>query len=484
MDSLVMDDATSPGKKQTVNAQSPLSPMVNGGGRYFLSPPLSPGAMSVGSSYDNMSPPFSPLSSPSATSSSSYTSPSPGSQEQGPLVPPTVPVRSSSYNHTVQPPGPRPGPNYSGAATDPSKCNGLSPGPQRVPDSPRSHRKGAKVQETPPSPTVNRRVFPLDGFPSVVLSDARKVPESPKLSHSTQNVPSVSVSPSGGGSRVPVLTVPGSPRFGAKSHPTPSPRTKVGGSLQERPPSPFREVKETPIDRAITSSPSKQMSPRGFQLIESVGFTHVNQPVPLHPRSLQPSESPRLGRRSLESMRELPPLSPSMSRKVAPHSPFSNPPTSPHPRTCREAVRHEAPPIQGKVVKETPESPRFRRKHSSGSSERSEDFLSHSMPGLSLLSGGRRVRDRSPSPTLLCADLPRKAYGSSLTPTHSLTSLAVSTPLQSPRLQRKTAGDERPAVTRQRKNSISEISDNEDELLDYHRRQREERIREQEMQML
>ncbi|XP_043532417.1 pleckstrin homology-like domain family B member 1 isoform X19 [Chiloscyllium plagiosum] len=485
MDSLVMDDATSPGKKQTVNAQSPLSPMVNGGGRYLLSPPLSPGAMSVGSSYDNMSPPFSPLSSPSAASSSSYTSYSPGSQEQAPLVPPTVPVRSSSYNHTVQPPGLRPGPNYSGAPTEPGKCNGLSPGSQRVPDSPRAHRKGANVQETPPSPTVSRRAFPLDGFPSAVPSDARKVPESPKFSHPSHNVPSVSVSPSSGGPRVPVLTVPGSPRFGGKSHPIPSPRSKVGGSLQERPPSPFREVKETPMDRAITCSPSKQMSPRVFQPVESVGLAHVNQPVQLHPRNLQPSESPRLARRSLESMRDLPPLSPSMSRKASPHSPFSNLPTSPHQRPCREGVRHETPPPQGKVVKETPESPRLRRKHSSGgSSERSEDFSSHIVPSLTLLSSGRRVRDRSPSPTLLSADLPRKVYGSSVTPAHSLTSLAVSTPLQSPRLQRKTAGDERTPVTRQRKNSISEISDNEDELLDYHRRQREERIREQEMQML
>ncbi|KAJ8397186.1 hypothetical protein AAFF_G00440200 [Aldrovandia affinis] len=37
---------------------------------------------------------------------------------------------------------------------------------------------------------------------------------------------------------------------------------------------------------------------------------------------------------------------------------------------------------------------------------------------------------------------------------------------------------------RERKNSISEISDNEDELLEYHRRQREERLREQEMERL
>uniref|UniRef100_A0A1A7W8H9 PH domain-containing protein n=1 Tax=Iconisemion striatum TaxID=60296 RepID=A0A1A7W8H9_9TELE len=37
---------------------------------------------------------------------------------------------------------------------------------------------------------------------------------------------------------------------------------------------------------------------------------------------------------------------------------------------------------------------------------------------------------------------------------------------------------------RERKNSITEISDNEDELLEYHRRQREERLREQEMERL
>ncbi|XP_041030387.1 pleckstrin homology-like domain family B member 1 isoform X4 [Carcharodon carcharias] len=483
MDSLVMEDATSPGKKQTTTAQSPLSPVVNGGGRYLLSPPLSPGAMSVGSSYDNMSPPFSPLSSPSAASSSSYTSHSPSSQEQGPIVPPTVPIRSSSYNHTVQPPSPRPVPIYSGAGADLSKCNGLGPGPQRVPESPRVHRKAGNVHETPPSPTVNRRGFPLDGFTSAALSDSRKVPESPKFSHQSHNVPSVSISPSSGSPRVQVLTVPSSPRLGSKFHPPSSPRSKVA-SLQERPSSPFREGKETPIDRSITSSPSRQVSPRGFQPVESLGHVHVNQPIQLHPRNLQPPESPRLSRRSLESMRELPPLSPSMPRRVVPHATFSNLPTSPHTRTSRDTMRHETPSPQMKLVKETLDSPRFRRKHSSGSSERNEDFSSQSMPGLSMLSSGRRIRDRSPSPTLLSTDLQRKAYGNSLTPAHSLTSLSVSTPLQSPRMQRKMAGDERVPVTRQRKNSISEISDNEDELLDYHRRQREERIWEQEMQML
>ncbi|GCB71710.1 hypothetical protein scyTo_0001672, partial [Scyliorhinus torazame] len=481
MDSLVMEDATSPGKKQTTNAQSPLSPMVNGGGRYLVSPPLSPGAMSLGSSYDNMSPPFSPLTSPSAASSSSYTSHSPGSQEQGPIVPPTVPIRSSSYNHTVQPPSLRPVPIYSGVGVDLSKCNGLGAGPQRMPESPRTHRNAGNVHETPPSPTANRRGFPLDGFTAAVLPETRKVSESPKFFHQSHNVPSVSISPSSGSPRVPVLTVPSSPRLGSKFHPPSSPRSK-STSLQERPSSPFKESKETPIDRSFTSSPSRQLSPRGFQPVESLGLIHVNQPIQLHSRNLQPPESPRLGRKSLESMRELPPLSPSMPRRVVPHSVFSNLPTSPHGRSPLDTTRHETPSPQMKLAKEALDSPRFRRKHSSGSSERNEDFSSQSVPGM--LSSGRRVRDRSPSPTLLTTDLPRKAYGNSLTPAQSLTSLSVSTPLQSPRMQRKMAGDERAPMARQRKNSISEISDNEDELLDYHRRQREERIREQEMQML
>lgn len=39
-------------------------------------------------------------------------------------------------------------------------------------------------------------------------------------------------------------------------------------------------------------------------------------------------------------------------------------------------------------------------------------------------------------------------------------------------------------IARERKNSITEISDNEDDLLEYHRRQRQERLREQEMERL
>lgn len=482
MDSLVMEDATTPSKKQAANVQSPLSPMVNGGGRYLLSPPLSPGAMSVGSSYDNMSPPFSPLSSPSPGSSSSCTSHSPGALDQV-VLPPTVPVRSSSYNHMVQPPSLWPVPGYSGVSVDAVKCNGLGPGLQRVPESPRAHRKVPNVHETPPSPTLNRRAFPPDALNSATINEPRKMSESSKLSLQSHNVPLVAVSPgdfSGGNSRGQVGSVPGSPRSAVKCYPSPSPRTK-GGALQDRSPSPFREAKETPIDRSITSSPSRLTSPRGFQPLESSGYVHVNQPVQSQPRILQPPDSPRVGRRSIESMRELPPLSPSMTRRVVPIATFSNLPSSPQSRTSRDVVHHDSPSHQTKLVKELPESPRFRRKFSSGSSERIEDFSLLSVSGLS---SGRGVRDRSPSPTLLPAEPPRKAYGNTLTPAHSLSSLSIPAPLQSPRMQRKMSADDRMPVPRQRKNSISEISDNEDELLDYHRRQREERIREQEMQML
>lgn len=68
-----------------------------------------------------------------------------------------------------------------------------------------------------------------------------------------------------------------------------------------------------------------------------------------------------------------------------------------------------------------------------------------------------------------------------------------SSPVASPQNQRKTSAmmfncnresNFTKPYTRERKNSISEISDNEEELLEYHRHQREERLREQEMEKL
>ncbi|XP_069470526.1 pleckstrin homology-like domain family B member 1 isoform X16 [Ambystoma mexicanum] len=467
MDSLVIDEPSpSGGKKMAASAAAhgPLSPMVNGGGRYLLSPPVSPGAMSVGSSYDNASPPFSPLSSPSAASSGSGGSHSSGGQERGPSLPPLVPLRSSSYSHVAQP-------------------KVLPPvGGHRVLESPRGQRRVAQespasptlgrravVQESPPSPTLGRRALYSDSSSTPTFSESRK-PESMRPSHQIQPVPTVSITPNES-VRGQAIAIPGSPRMGSKFHSASAARSNTG-SLQDRPPSPLREPREMALERQAASSPSRQMlnSARGFQsTADNAAFAHISQGG----RSMQPLESPRVVRRHPESMRELPPLSPSVARRAPPTVTLSPVPSSPHMRG-----HQDSPTLPAKTIRDVPESPRLRRKVGSVSASVSggqEDGLL----------GGRPGRDRSPSPTFYGSDLPtqrRPSFGSTLTPAYSLSSLP--SPRQSPRTQRKMSGDVRVPPMRERKNSISEISDNEDDLLEYHRRQREERLREQEMERL
>lgn len=445
MDSLAMDDpqpSSSEGKKPPRGQpipHSPLSPMVNGGGRFLLSPPTSPGAMSVGSSYENTSPPFSPLSSPSAASSGSFTSPSPsgGPQDQSSSLPP-VPVRSSSYNFTTQPP-PVPQqrtmlPNFSSSGVG-----------QKVQESPRLQRK--ILTEAPPSPKPSRRGLGQDGSES---------PRQNPLLSSTESLSNRNI-------------VPSSPRLAHKfptcSSPSPSsPRTKTPVGLQERPVSPFGEQ---------SSSPSRQLSQqtRAFQPpLDPIVHIIQGSPLQQHPRLLQPPESPRMARRSMElngsSMRELPPLSPSMSRRGVPVLPGALPGTVPSLRT---------PDSPSGLAKFVPESPRLQRKSGSTFEE----------PTCS-----RGIRARSPSPTSMMmegggvAGVRKASVGNSLSPAYSLGSLPGSSPVASPRTHRKMAAGRPHPGMRERKNSISEINDNEDELLEYHRRQREERLREQEMERL
>ncbi|NXR63685.1 PHLB1 protein, partial [Rhadina sibilatrix] len=199
-----------------------------------------------------------------------------------------------------------------------------------------------------------------------------------------------------------------------------APRPRV--ALQERPPSPFREPRDS-------LAPSRQPTSRA---------------VP--EARLQPPESPRVARRNIESMRELPPLSPSLSRRAA------------SPR-----VAPDTPSPQPRLGREVPGSPHARRKG----------------PEESKGAGG-------PSPPLLAENPTRRpSFSTCLSPTYGLGSPAVPSPRQSPRTPRKQLGDPRlPVGSRERKNSITEISDNEDELLEYHRRQRQERVREQEMERL
>ncbi|XP_032328394.1 pleckstrin homology-like domain family B member 1 isoform X7 [Camelus ferus] len=411
MDSLVLEEPGAAGKKPA--ATSPLSPIANGG-RYLLSPPTSPGAMSVGSSYENTSPAFSPLSSPA--SSGSCASHSPSGQEPAPSMPPLVPARSSSYHLALQPPQSRP----SGA---------------RSSESPRLGRKGG--HERPPSPGL--RGLLTDSPAATVLAEARRATESPRPGG---QLPVVAISlsdyPASSARSQPTSSIPGSPKF---QPPIPAPRNKMG-TLHDRPPSPFRELPGT--ERVLTTSPSRQLVGRTF----SDGSAT---------RTLQPPESPRLGRRGLDSMRELPPLSPSLSRRALSPMPAR---TTPDPKLTREVA----------------ESPRPRRWAAHGASP--EDF--------SLTLGARGRRTRSPSPTLGESLAPRKgSFSGRLSPAYSLGSLTGASPRQSPRAQRKlSSGDLRVPVTRERKNSITEISDNEDDLLEYHRRQRQERLREQEMERL
>lgn len=412
MDSLVLEEPGASGKKPA--ATSPLSPMANGG-RYLLSPPTSPGAMSVGSSYENTSPAFSPLSSPA--SSGSCASHSPSGQEPGPSVPPLVPVRSSSYHLALQPPQSRPSVTHSS-------------------ESPRLGRKGG--HERPPSPGL--RGLLTDSPSATVLAEARRTTESPRLGGQLPVVAiSLSEYPSSGARSQPT-SIPGSPKF---QSPVPAPRNKIS-TLQERPPSPFREAPGTGTERVLTTSPSRQLVGRTF----SDGSAT---------RTLQPPESPRLGRRGLDSMRELPPLSPSLSRRTLSPLPAR---TTPDPKLSREVA----------------ESPRPRRWAAHGTSP--EDF--------SLTLGARGRRTRSPSPTLGESLAPRKgSFSGRLSPAYSLGSLTGASPRQSPGAQRKlSSGDLRVPIARERKNSITEISDNEDDLLEYHRRQRQERLREQEMERL
>ncbi|XP_050778039.1 pleckstrin homology-like domain family B member 1 isoform X8 [Gopherus flavomarginatus] len=465
MDSLVMEDSSSPRRKLSAHAQSPVSSVVNGGGHYFLSPPLSPGAMSVGSSYDNASPPFSPVSSPA--SSGSYTSHSPSSQEQGPPLPPVVPVRSSSYNHAMQPPQQRPlRPPGGGSSLDLRNSTTGTSGTQLA-ESPKMQRRA--VHGVPLSPKPCQRALHPEGPGLSAFSSTRRAAESTQPGHPNQHVPLVSVSPSDyvtGSPQAQPTNIPSSPRLAPKFQSPSSQRLKIV-ALQERPPSPFREGREPPgIDRHLASSPSRQALTRVFQPLETVGFIHVNQDS----RSLQPPESPRMGRRSVESMRDLPPLSPSLSRQAAP-LPSA---LSPQARTPQES-----PSQQTKLAKEVPESPRIRRK-AARPLERHEDFSSSSLTG-------KNLRTRSPSPIFQAelASQRKPSFGITLSPAYSLGSLVVPSPRQSPLVQRKLSGDlHLPVCTRERKNSITEISDNEDDLLEYHRRQREERLREQEMERL
>ncbi|XP_070839681.1 pleckstrin homology-like domain family B member 1 isoform X1 [Chaetodon trifascialis] len=258
--------------------------------------------------------------------------------------------------------------------------------------------------------------------------------------------------------------------------PVPHPRTSlsVASSRTGR----SQRAQESPkLLRNVRAEATSSLTPpsRGSgQATENSSLSHKPSPVKISPTA--PS-SPRVRGSTLQkrspspmrdqlrtpeppgstSRRELPPLSPHMSHRGTPGS-------------------------QGFTAKPVPESPQGPRKHIAPSKAEAMRALyaqsPSSLSGLEKEPGGRQLRS-GPGSAIMSG----------------LGSLSGSSPLASPHSQRKTpcmtvtgsSSKEQSLIkpyTRERKNSISEISDNEDELLEYHRWQREERLREQEMEKL
>ncbi|XP_063059574.1 pleckstrin homology-like domain family B member 1 isoform X2 [Engraulis encrasicolus] len=464
MDSLAMDEAQTAGHlpHNPIPQSSPLSPMTNGGsgssGRFPAAPtsPTSPGAMSVGSSYENTSPPFSPLSSPSVTSS-----PGGGGGGQQDQANPPVPARSSSFSHNSQHPVPQP------RSMVPKPGSSSSSSGHKVQESPRFHRKA--LVETPPSPTSPRR-DPTHG------------------SRGPSSIPVPGGDRQTNHSRITTTTTSPGKSTPTNSSPSPassSPRSSVSSTAQECPPSPMRQ-------QARSSSPAKQPGSHIPRLAQS---SSVDSPGPQHhphhhsPLQPPPSRAATLASGSPQATRRaLPPPSPSAVRRGVgmPVLPGALPGVPLTPRS----------PLN----KTVPESPRHQRRVTSpgGCDEDSQH------QGLGAGSRGM-LRARSPSPSRLrdqSAASSGRAKGGHHGTGNTAPGLGMQpgvSPLTSPRAQRKagvgvgggvgTPGRDGGGAAvvpfrRERKNSISEISDNEEDLLEYHRRQREERLREQEMERL
>ncbi|XP_028452103.1 pleckstrin homology-like domain family B member 1 isoform X9 [Perca flavescens] len=206
-----------------------------------------------------------------------------------------------------------------------------------------------------------------------------------------------------------------------------SPRVR-GSSLQKRSPSPMREQHLSHVE-----------APQRLRTPEPIGAT---------------------------SLREHPPLSPYMSRRGTPGSQGSS----------------SSLASQGFTVKPSPEGSQGQLRLTTTSKAEAIRALYAQGPsplsGLEKEPGGRQLR-AGPGSGIMSG----------------LGSRSGSSPLASPHRTRKTScmtmagssSKEQSLIkpyTRERKNSISEINDNEDELLEYHRWQREERLREQEMEKL
>ncbi|XP_055004555.1 pleckstrin homology-like domain family B member 1 [Boleophthalmus pectinirostris] len=212
----------------------------------------------------------------------------------------------------------------------------------------------------------------------------------------------------------------------------------------------------------------------------------LHQPPVPHPRTFllntgvqRPQDSPKLLRNTREEVSPSPTGPQTQTLQKRPSSPVHTAPSQHRLKAPEPSLSAGRPPISPHTSRRGTASP-----------------LS-TTPVLGSPQGQRKLTTSSKVEAI------RTLHGQSQSPVpgqdketgtrHLRQSSARSSPLASPQNQRKTSTMKLSCnkestftkpCTRERKNSISEISDNEEELLEYHRHQREERLREQEMEKL
>ncbi|XP_057676080.1 pleckstrin homology-like domain family B member 1 isoform X5 [Corythoichthys intestinalis] len=305
-------------------------------------------------------------------------------------------------------------------------------------------------------------------FPSSKIGnsakDSQKVPPSPKTARTSLHQPSTLNGRNGPAKEENNSLVGNAPLVPPRSNvPVPHPRTSLSvtsscnndGQRAQGSPMLLRNVRSE-----VTSSLT--LPSRG----SGQGISHNSSPVATSSPRVRGSP---LQRRHPSPRREPLPTTdiPQRLRTPEPTGSTSIPPLSPY------TARRGTPGSQSLTVKPVQQSPKTHRKPA----------VPSKAEAMRLLYG------QNPSPVTTSDTGGRHSTNSLISGT-----LSGASPATSPRCQRKTCENTigssnkdcnfTKPYSRERKNSISAINDNEDELLEYHRRQREERLREQEMEKL
>ncbi|XP_075887627.1 pleckstrin homology-like domain family B member 1 isoform X4 [Nelusetta ayraudi] len=250
--------------------------------------------------------------------------------------------------------------------------------------------------------------------------------------------------------------------------PVPHPRTSLsrgvsgGHRTQESPKLPRNSREESASNLMLPSRGSGQSTDTWNPSTHKVSGVKLSTTAPSSPQlrgsSLQMRSPSPMREQQMSHVDKPQRLRSAGARELPPHSPFANKRGTPGSQVSTP-----------KLVPDSPDRPCPLRAPSKAEAVRAMYAQSPAaLSGLEKESGAQQIRP-------------------------GLGSMTVSSPLDSPNGQRKTSCTAATGTSsqdkkftkpyvRERKNSISEISDNEDDLLEYHRWQKEERLREQEME--